>query len=390
MNRNSRVGSIGLLLVLVVAVALFPSCQEKSQINSRVVVTAIGIDDKEGLCGISIQAIEVLKTSGSLTEQEGNVTSVYETEGESIAGALKAFVADSGRNAYVQHNRLIALGMAQIEQNSLETLMDYFIRNHEGRPLVNLVVCRGEAGKLLQVPSESTAIPAEYVARLLEEGYEWGYAVQSRLLDVERAFSGMYDAAIPIVVVEGEKEEEMGIRFDGTALFRSGEFAGELDENETRGLLYARGDFRQGVYVLPASGRPEGEKITLSIRDTSTKVDVQPQGNTVRYRFRINCEAEILEEYMPDHLAADEIQAAGEQLAAVIREQTERALAVSAGYGCDAAGLGRLTQKHCPELIRGQEENWTERLRDCVFDVEAQVRITKIGAESGEPSQAVV
>ena len=168
MNRNSRVGSIGLLLVLVVAVALFPSCQEKSQINSRVVVTAIGIDDKEGLCGISIQAIEVLKTSGSLTEQEGNVTSVYETEGESIAGALKAFVADSGRNAYVQHNRLIAVGMAQIEQNSLETLMDYFIRNHEGRPLVNLVVCRGEAGKLLQVPSESTAIPAEYVARLLE------------------------------------------------------------------------------------------------------------------------------------------------------------------------------------------------------------------------------
>ena len=37
------------------------------------------------------------------------------------------------------------------------------------------------------------------------------------------------------------------------ALFRSGAFAGELDESETRGLLYARGDFRQGVYVLPAA-----------------------------------------------------------------------------------------------------------------------------------------
>lgn len=389
MKKRTRVGSIGLLLVLIIAVALLPSCREKSQINNRVVVTAIGIDDKDGNCGVSIQAIEVLKTSGSLTEQEGNVTSVYQTEGESIAGALKAFVADSGRNAYVQHNRLIALGMEPIEKNSLETLLDYFIRNHEGRPLVNLVICRGETGKLLQVPSESTAIPAEYIARLLEEGYEWGYAVRTRLLDVERAFSGMYDAAIPIVVVEGE-EEEMSVRFDGTALFQSGEFAGELDESETRGLLYARGDFRQGVYVLPATGRPVGEKITLSVRSASTKVDVQPQGGVAHYTFRIMCEAEILEEYMPDNLAADEIQAVGDQLAAVIREQTERALAVSTDYGCDAAGLGRLTQKRCPELIRGQEENWTERLRNCVFDVKAQVRITKIGAESGEPSQVVV
>lgn len=97
------------------------------------VVTAIGIDDKEGECGVSIQAIEVLKTSGSLTEQEKNATSVYTVEGQSVAGALKAFVADSGRSTYILHNKVIALGLTQIEKAPLETLLDYFIRNHEGR-----------------------------------------------------------------------------------------------------------------------------------------------------------------------------------------------------------------------------------------------------------------
>ena len=372
MKKESRVGSIGLLFFLIIAIALLPSCREKTQINNRMVVTAIGIDEKEEGCGISIQAIEVLKTSGSLTEQEKNATSVYTAEGQSVAGALKAFVADSGRSTYILHNKVIALGLSQIEKTPLETLLDYFIRNHEGRPLVDMVVCRGEASKLLEVPSESAAIPAEHLARLLEEGYEWGYAVRTRLLDVE-----------------GE-EEHMRIHLDGTALFRSGAFAGELDESETRGLLYARGDFRKGLYVLPAAGRPEGERITLSVQNASTKVEVEPQGDTAHYRFQITCEAEILEEFLTGHLTTDEIHQAERQLAGVIREETERALAVSTGYGCDAVGLGRLTQKRYPSLIKWREEEWTALLKDCKFDVETEVRITKIGAESGEAPQPVV
>ena len=142
--------------------------------------------------------------------------------------------------------------------------------------------------------------------------------------------------------------------------------------------------------MLPAAGRPEGEKITLSVRNASTKVEIQPQGDAAGYRFRISCEAEILEEFLPGNLSAEEIREAERQLADVIRGETERAIAVSTGYGCDAAGLGRLTQKRCPELIRGREEDWAEQLKDCEFEVEAEVRITKIGAESGEAPRPVV
>lgn len=297
-------------------------------------------------------------------------------------------MADSGRSTYILHNKVIALGLTQIEKAPLETLLDYFIRNHEGRPLVDMVVCRGEAAKLLEVPSESAAIPAEHIARLLEEGYEWGYAVRTRLLDVERPSAV---CTMPRCRSSGgREEEEMSVHLDGTALFRSGAFAGELDESETRGLLYARGDFRQGVYVLPAAGRPEGEKITLSVRNASTKVEIQPPGGCRAIPF-----SDFLRGRDSGGIFTGQPVGRGDPRG---RKATGRcdprrngkAIAVSTGYGCDAAGLGRLTQKRCPELIRGREEDWAEQLKDCEFEVEAEVRITKIGAESGEAPRPVV
>lgn len=91
----------------------------------------------------------------------------------------------------------------------------------------------------------------------------------------------------------------MSVHLDGTALFRSGAFAGELDESETRRTALCPRGFQAGGVCAAAAGRPEGEKITLSVRNASTKVEIQPQGDAAGYRFRISCEAEILEEFLP-------------------------------------------------------------------------------------------
>ena len=97
-----------LLLALVIGFALLPSCREKSKINNQIVVTAIGVDAAaDGLCKLSIQAIETLKTSGSLSEQNENATRLYEIEAPSVAAALEAFVTTAGRTTYILHNRVI-------------------------------------------------------------------------------------------------------------------------------------------------------------------------------------------------------------------------------------------------------------------------------------------
>ncbi|HIW73898.1 MAG TPA: hypothetical protein H9684_06210, partial [Firmicutes bacterium] len=99
-----------LLVAVLLGFVMVPSCREKSQINNRVVVTAVGIDDAgDDGCALSIQAVEALRITGALVNQEDNATGLYQTQGESVASAMKSFVTQTGRNTYLLQNRAIVL-----------------------------------------------------------------------------------------------------------------------------------------------------------------------------------------------------------------------------------------------------------------------------------------
>lgn len=197
-----------ILALLAFGMALVPSCKEKSQVSSRVIVTAMGIDAAEEGYQLSVQSVEPLLTSGSLTEQQENATTVYDAQGQSIAQALNTFVSSTGRSAFIMHNRVVAVGMEVVEERSLTEALDYFIRNHEGRPLVDVVIVPGEAAQVLDLKSTAFTVPAEQISMMLKEGKHRGIAVRTRLLDAERASSGMYDVAVPVIEMAGEGEAQ--------------------------------------------------------------------------------------------------------------------------------------------------------------------------------------
>lgn len=364
-------------LALAVAAALLPSCQEKSETTRRIVVTAVGIDaGEDGRCRLSIQAIESLKTSGSLTEQEDNPTVVYETEGMSVAGALDAFVAQTGRSTYTLHNRAVVVSLEQAKKLPLSTILDYFIRNHEGRSSVDVVLCRGEAAELLAVPSAGYTIPSDQLAMLVQEGWRQGYAVVSDLLSLERSASGMFDAALPILRVDGEGEDA-GMMLDGTALFRQGVYAGELDESGTKGLLFGRDDMKRCQYDLRLPDKEGNERrITLQIENSHTRVEIQPEGLNAAFRLAVSCEAYVAEEAGELPLGPADLPALEEALGEAVRLDTEEALDKSLRqWDCDVYGFTRMTKKKAPQLIRGFEDTWPQRLRDSRFTVEAEAKV---------------
>ncbi len=381
-----------LLLALVVGFALLPSCREKSKINNQIVVTAIGIDAAaDGLCKLSIQAIETLKTSGSLSEQSENATRLYEIEAPSVAAALEAFVTTAGRTTYILHNRVIAIGMSALHQQSLVSLTDYFVRNHEGRPLVDMVVCRDSAAAVLEVPSTSYTIPAEHLSMLLQKANRRGHAVRGRLLDVERTLSGMWDAALPIASIEGEGENRT-LKTDGTALFRDGWYVGELDDDATRGLLFARGDLDSTLYTLELN---QDQRLTVEVYNARTSVRLQPadsltaaDGRSGAYTFTITCDAGIVEESAPGSWDISQLPAINAALSARIRADVEQAIAASAiAHGSDVIALKRTAMKQAPSLIRGREYMWNALLPDCTYTANVVATVRKIGVESGETGQ---
>ena len=123
-----------IILALAIGMALLPGFRDKAEITGKVVVTAVGVDVAEGKADssgvrVSVQAVETMKTAGSLTEQEKNATEVYAVEGRSIAGSMQAFATQTGRGAYILHNKVVALGMEAAKTVPLPRLLDFFMRD---------------------------------------------------------------------------------------------------------------------------------------------------------------------------------------------------------------------------------------------------------------------
>ncbi|HIW74170.1 MAG TPA: hypothetical protein H9684_07580, partial [Firmicutes bacterium] len=278
------------------------------------------------------------------------------------------------------------LSMEQIKKQSLQATLDYFLRNTESRPGVYLAVSRGSPDEVLGIRTSSYTIPSEYLVTLLREGQRWGYSAGTTLLDAERAISGMFDAYLPIVRVEGEGENA-AIQMDGTAVFREGEFVGELNAQETRGLLFVQNAMERGAVTVR---REDGASTTLELQKTHTKITVERTGDTAAFTIRVSARAEIAEETDGNGLGEGRLEEINRLLAQTIENEVRSAVEKTVmEYGCDIFGFGRRIMQKEPGLIRGREDEWPEKLKECTYPIEVETEIRSIGADTGAQPNAV-
>lgn len=320
------------IAMILISISL-SGCRNDSAISNQIVVTGIGITENGQQFELSVQAIESLKTSGSLSEQDENATSVYRASGKSVAKALHAFLNEAGRSTYILHNQVIALKGDRYRDRSVFDTLDYFMRNLEGRTLVDLVFCRDDPAKLLSVSSGNDAIPSEYISQLIQEGYEWGVCVKTAMVDAQRSFSGMYDMMMPIIKMEGERP-----KLDGTALFRGGYFAGELTPAQTAGIRFAANDMKKGLYII--------EGVTFCLDSSSTKLSVEKTDDAYRYQFSITGKAYIEEIDTMSVMTKQRKEVLLSLLNDEISSNTEEAIKLAVlQYRSDPLALARRTAK---------------------------------------------
>ena len=362
MKKGNYIRVVGAVLLSVLFLAFVPSCRDKPAISNQIVVTAIGLEKERDVYHLSIQAVDSLKTAGSLSEQSESATAVYRASGPSVAQALQSFLNETGRSTYILHNQIIGLGMSQCRQTPLSEQLDYFIRNLEGRSLVDLVICRGDPSALLSIRSGNDAIPAEYVAQLLDEGADSGWVFSSRLLDVQRAMSGMYDVALPILAVEQEVP-----RLDGTALFRDGVLVGELTEEQTTALLIA--DNRVERCLFTANG------LTFRLSQTDCRLDIAQQQGGYGYRFSVGGVVDMVETTALVTNAQKEqaVHSLSQELARIVCETVET---VVSDYDCDPLGLARKTAKQYRTVTQQQARRL---LKNCHVTAQVDVRLGESG-----------
>ena len=166
--------------------------------------------------------------------------------------------------------------------------------------------------------------------------------MEARLLDAERASSGMYDVMIPIIRVEDSTP-----RLDGTALFSGGYLAGELTTQQTTGLLFAADKIKKCLYTV--------ENVTFRITESSTRLHIEQANDAYRYVFSVEGKADITEVADNTALTDSEKERLLARLEEAICADAEEAVRLAvAQYGCDPLALARRTAKEYEAVTQDQ------------------------------------
>lgn len=370
------------LIVAVILVAtLFSGCNVKEdQLKDMALAQALGIDFKDESYNVSFMIYDLSKNRGSSAELSGTLTKVFKGSGESVPYAITNMTTLIGKKPYYSHNRVVIVG-EEMAKEGLSTVFDFLYRNAEMRPYVLVAIARGEAQEILSADFGETLNPAEEIQNVITVGAYYSYVPQTEIIDIAIAtLEKTSDSYLPIVELSKDGDSEL-VKASGTAVFNKMKLVGELDEEETKGLLWVNNQIQYGTLVCTTSTQ---NMVSAEIIDANTEVDVFVENGKIRYAIKASCALNIdqVDGKETNSLSHEQMQEIEQTYAQTIKEQISSAIDKCLGeYKSDVFRFGkRLWQKY-PEVYREISDNWRESFSELEFEIDVKTQVSKTGEE---------
>lgn len=369
-----------IIVVVLISVLLSGCNANEDQLKDMALAQALGIDYRDEKYGVSFMIYDLSKTRGSSAELSGTLTRVFNGSGDSVPYAITELTSVIGKKPYYSHNRVVIVG-EEMAKEGLSTVFDFLYRNAEMRPYVLVAIARGNADEILGAKLGETLNPAEEIQNVITVGAYYSCVPQTEIVDIAiSTLEKTSDSYLPIVelVKEGENDS---IKASGTAIFNKMKLVGELDEEETKGLLWINDEMQYGTLVCETSTQ---DMVSAEIIDANTVVDVLVENEKIKYTIKVTCalninqvdgkESNSLNRQQMDEIEQTYSQTIERQIDSALKKCLEE-------YKSDVFRLGkRLWQKY-PEVYRQVSDEWREKLGELSFEIEVKTQVSKTGQE---------
>jgi Ger(x)C family germination protein len=281
---------------------------------------------------------------------------------------------ETGR-LYIAHTQVIVIGREMAERG-IAPYMDYFIRSRETRPTIRIAISETAARDVLDVKPAKALLPASDIAKLMEAQTINSHSKETNMLDYINAMQSSTTSMLaPIIKIE-ENADKKRIYVSGMAVFKRDRMVGELNEEETRGVLWVLGEVQNAVIGIGISGG------IASINVLSARSDISPvvSDGKVTMKISVSVISELLEQTCEENLATQENFKKLQKLAgeAICRE-IGLAYYKAAALDADVFGFGDMIHKHYNEYWSGMEPDWDILFPEITLDIKADVSIVSAG-----------
>lgn len=367
--------AISLVISLV-----FTGCWDSTELTEIIPVIGVGIDDtSKGKDSMKL-TLQVGKAAESSTKKDpaGGQSQflIYEKEGKNVFKMLRDVTHESSQKLFFGHNQCIIFGKKDAEQG-VKTQLDLFMRDHEPRMDVWILVADNTANEILKTKSDISSMPAMDITNLIKKQAVNSESVHVNLLDFASKIASDTTCPVASIISLDKKGEHPRFLISGMAAFKRDKMVAEFDGQETRGYLWAINKIESGtVNVQTKKGRA-----CLEIRSSGGKLNpkLEPDGSvsltiTVKAGLSIQEMAGFEDETLTT--SAQEIQKSAEEK---IRSCVLSCFQKSQRYKADIYGIGKLLSEKESQKWPDLKKDWDGLYSQIKPRIEVQVDVKSAG-----------
>ncbi|WP_406676855.1 Ger(x)C family spore germination protein [Moorella sp. ACPs] len=404
------------LLFLALMLSFLPGCWSRHEIEELAIVTAIALDAAPGdQVRLSVYIVIPRTVAGGPSMGGGGVGEppktgeVVTAVGSDFTQATRRLEEMVPRRLLWAQNRVLILGEELARQGF--HYLDHFTRERQMRLTTPVLITMGEARKVLELPPGIELMPGTILSGILRNRTTFKVELKD-LLAVWEAPGD--NPVLPQVVMtptpelesqevksggdaagkdsaqkgEGEKKPPEAVAIKGAGAFRDDRLIGWLDEKETNGLMWLRGEVREGVITVAVPAQ-SGGRASVIFHRASTKVKPRVEGGQVTFNVEIrgDCDlSEVTANLDPDrmeHLLAiqEAVNRAVEEriLVAVRKAQQE--------LRSDIFGFGEVLHRSNARYWRQVQDRWNEEFSRVQIQVKVNLHLNRLGMTNRTPDK---
>jgi len=385
MKRKHRL-TIYLFILLVIIPVFISGCWDSIELNKLSIISGLGwdIDADTGQVTLTFQSIipneikGAAGSNGSGGQRRGDPLHTIQLDsstGSSAYDALNRYSQHSSRRTFYQHTQVYVFGHSAAQQG-IYPFLDSISRNPINRPNVLMAVAEKNASDTLSVEDGMENIQAIGMAAEIKLSAEYSKYPSITFLEfANRLISKTTAPLAPMIGIieqtapKGDRVKKA--RINGTAVFNGDRMIGQLNEDESRGLLWAINKIKKGFLVIPGAN--------LEIVSAKSIIVPELQGDKIMITIAIDEESNLLEYDGHREISSALLQDLEKDQAQEIESQVMAAVEKSRALNADVFGFGEAVHRRYKKEWPDLKARWEEIYPNIEVVVKVKAHVNEIG-----------
>lgn len=373
--------AIAVILLVFIAVSM-TGCWNYRELENLAIVSGFAVD--KGTNGAKYHlTIETIDTSGSGGGNSGGggggqsaiSSEIIETDGDTIFDAVRNTLTVSDKKLYWGDCK-VAIISSQLAAEGIAPLLDFINRDSEPRLTIDLFVSKeNTAADVIVQKSPTNPITSYAIDKIAEDDSDYLSKVPYMQLYKVNDVLGSDGESLFLPALILDHENKNAPEADGTAVFKKDKLIGFLTGDESKYLLFVKGQVKGGLFLVAEGGTVPN--ITLEIKKCQTTTSADLTGKTPKIKINVQIEAALGEmETSADYDTESGIKKVEGDAEKTLDGNVKHLISeVQNKYDSDIFGFGDSIRQDDPYYWNGIKPEWNSLFKSLDVEVSADVMI---------------